>query len=367
MSALVTELLTVETTLSSPNIDNAGATLDIGAAATTVNIGNSGSTVNILGTLLYENVTNLTVTDALITLNKGGAAASGGGSGFEIEENSLITGYIKQSSTRNGYDIKASNISGVATISLASLTAARTFTLPDATGTFALTSDLHNAVTIGTANGLSISGSQVLSLQLSSASQTGALSSTDWTTFNNKQAGSAVLTALAGLPGNGIVAQTGATSFTNRTITGSSIVSVSNGDGVAGNPTLDISNASITNAKLANMANSTIKGRATAGTGSPEDLTASQVLTILGIGGARIIKTGTVTGGSFAGNPKTFAVTFSTPFPNTNYTIAISGGNNRSWSFSSKATTGFTINANANAALSNNVDWTCISTGESVE
>ena len=41
-------------------------------------------------------------------------------------------------------------------------------------------------VTLGTANGLSLAG-QVLSLGLSSTSTTGALSSTDWNTFNNKQ------------------------------------------------------------------------------------------------------------------------------------------------------------------------------------
>jgi hypothetical protein len=41
-------------------------------------------------------------------------------------------------------------------------------------------------VTIGTANGLLLIG-QVLSLGLSSTSTTGALSSTDWNTFNNKQ------------------------------------------------------------------------------------------------------------------------------------------------------------------------------------
>ena len=44
----------------------------------------------------------------------------------------------------------------------------------------------HAAVTIGTANGLSLS-TQALSLALSSTSATGALSSTDWNTFNNKQ------------------------------------------------------------------------------------------------------------------------------------------------------------------------------------
>jgi len=45
----------------------------------------------------------------------------------------------------------------------------------------------HNAVTIGTANGLSIS-TQVLSLATASTSTTGALTSTDWNTFNNKAA-----------------------------------------------------------------------------------------------------------------------------------------------------------------------------------
>lgn len=44
----------------------------------------------------------------------------------------------------------------------------------------------HSAVTLGTANGLSLS-TQALSLGLASASANGALSSTDWTTFNNKQ------------------------------------------------------------------------------------------------------------------------------------------------------------------------------------
>jgi len=40
---------------------------------------------------------------------------------------------------------------------------------------------------------------------------------------------------------------------------------------------------SVTNAKLANMATARIKGRVTAGTGAPEDLTVTQVQTMLGI------------------------------------------------------------------------------------
>ena len=51
----------------------------------------------------------------------------------------------------------------------------------------------------------------------------------------------------------------------------------------AGGTSTTIANDAVTNGKLANMANSTIKGRATGGTGDPEDLTASQVKTILAI------------------------------------------------------------------------------------
>lgn len=65
---------------------------------------------------------------------------------------------------------------------------------------------------------------------------------------------------------------------------------------------------SITNAKLANVATSTFKGRATASTGDPEDLTVAQAKTLLGLAGTNsgdqtITLTGAVTGtgtGSFA-------------------------------------------------------------------
>jgi len=57
------------------------------------------------------------------------------------------------------------------------LSADRTFTIP-----------APDPVTIGSpANGLAIDGNQVLTIGLASGSQAGALSSTDWSTFNNKQ------------------------------------------------------------------------------------------------------------------------------------------------------------------------------------
>ena len=102
----------------------------------------------------------------------------------------------------------------------------RTYTLPNASGTLALTSDLHNAVTIGTANGLSLS-TQILSLGLASSSTNGALSSTDWSTFNGKQ---------AALSGTGFVKISGTTiSYDNASylpLTGGTLTGTLNGTNI---------------------------------------------------------------------------------------------------------------------------------------
>jgi hypothetical protein len=50
---------------------------------------------------------------------------------------------------------------------------------------------------------------------------------------------------------------------------------------VTGATALTIANDAVSNAKLANMATATIKGRTTAGTGDPEDLTATQATALL--------------------------------------------------------------------------------------
>ncbi len=113
--------------------------LNVGTSnADIINIGWSGAEVNIFGTKNFIQTTNTQIKDALITLNKGGTAGSAVSTGFEIEENSIITGYFATNGTRNGYDFKAPAITGVATFSLASLSANRTFTLPNTTGTLAL-------------------------------------------------------------------------------------------------------------------------------------------------------------------------------------------------------------------------------------
>jgi hypothetical protein len=108
-------------------------------------------------------------------------------------------------------------------------------------------------ISIGTANGLSLTG-QVLSLGLSSTSTTGALSSTDWNTFNNKAVAGNYITALTG-----DVVATGPGSVSST-----------------------IQSNVVSNAKLAQMAANTIKGNNTAGLANASDLTVSQTNTLLG-------------------------------------------------------------------------------------
>lgn len=52
-----------------------------------------------------------------------------------------------------------------------------------------------------------------------------------------------LVSALQYLSSNGIIARTGTEAFTPRTITGDSLVTVTNGDGVSGNPTLTLGSA----------------------------------------------------------------------------------------------------------------------------
>lgn len=113
--------------------------INIGTSGTnTIQIGNANSTVNILGTTIYENVTNLNVSDKLITINKGGAAGSAGGTGFEIEENNVVTGYIKTTGGRDGYLFLAPNNANDVSFLFTNISGARSYTLPNASGTLAI-------------------------------------------------------------------------------------------------------------------------------------------------------------------------------------------------------------------------------------
>lgn len=84
------------------------------------------------------------------------------------------------------------------------------------------------------------------------------------------------LTALAAYNTNGFMVQTGADTFVGRTITGSSNVSVTNGNGGAGNPTLDLTDTGVTPGTYSSV---TVdgKGRVTAGTHTPSNAIVEQM------------------------------------------------------------------------------------------
>lgn len=137
--------------------------LNIGTVnASTVNIGKVGGVVNILGTTVFSNVESLNVTDTTFVINSGGGAASAGGAGIEVEEDSVITGYIKVASDRNGWDILAPNQTGLLktihggqnlSLDFSGLTSsAKTYTALNASGTVALTSTTLTAGSIAFAN-----------------------------------------------------------------------------------------------------------------------------------------------------------------------------------------------------------------------
>lgn len=137
--------------------------LNIGTSnADVINYGYAGTTHNMNGTVFNVFTTNLNVTDKIITLNDGGAAGSGGNVGFEIEEGGVATGYFIQNATRNGFDFQASAITGVATFDLSLLTANRTATLQNASGTIAYLSDIPAPVAAFVQNGNSFGAPAVL-------------------------------------------------------------------------------------------------------------------------------------------------------------------------------------------------------------
>lgn len=123
--------------------------LNIGATnADIINIGRAGATVNILGSVINEYATNAYVTDKLITLNSGGAVASGIASGFEIEENAIITGYFKTNAARTGFSVLAPANSYYGDLTFALLTANRSYAFPDASGTLSLAADLTTGLAL---------------------------------------------------------------------------------------------------------------------------------------------------------------------------------------------------------------------------
>lgn len=161
-------------------------------------------------------------------------------------------GYTTIDGITNGY-VVTNGDARTAFFNLANVTSL-VYTYPSTAGTFALTSDLHSPVTIGTANGLSLSGQQ-LSLGLASSSTNGALSSTDWNSFNNKQSAGSYITSLTG---EATATGPGAASVTlnNASVT----AKILSGVNITGGTILDTDTMLTAFGKLQNQINSLIGG-----------------------------------------------------------------------------------------------------------
>jgi len=94
--------------------------------------------------------------------------------------------------------------------------------------------------------------------------------------------------AIIAPPSSGMLVNGGSGNWSTRTLIAGAGITIANGNGLTANPTITFApvDASLANAKLANMAEATIKGRAAAaGAGAPVDLTAAQVRTAVEPGG----------------------------------------------------------------------------------
>jgi len=103
---------------------------------------NDNVTVNgnldVNGTITSLDTVNTTIKDKLVTLNSGGAAASGDGTGLEVEENAIIEGYWKVGNSRSAWCLKAPANAFEVCLDTNQLTADRVQEFPDADGTFLL-------------------------------------------------------------------------------------------------------------------------------------------------------------------------------------------------------------------------------------
>lgn len=166
-----------------------------GVGAKTINIGGPNDTVALNGTVVGVITTDAYVSNHLFRLNVGNTAGSGNGSGIAVDENGILDGYIIVNNSRASWDfivpasvgtIRLTPDAYIAELKSTAMSANRTYTLPDATGTLVLTSE-----TISTSAPLSgggdLSANRTISMTQATTSVDGYLNHTDWNTFNNKQ------------------------------------------------------------------------------------------------------------------------------------------------------------------------------------
>lgn len=188
--------------------------------------------------------TGLTVTGSPITTS--GTLVFTLGSELQALSGLATTGFVQRT--------------GVATYSVANLTALQITTA------LGYTPGTGN----GTVTSVAVSGSTGLTITGSPVTTSGAIS----------VALSTELQGLSALSTTGLVARTGVGTYSPVTITGNSDITVTNGNGVGGNPTLVLSNTAVVPGTY-NQVTVNAQGRVTAG-GNQSYITGNQTITLSG-------------------------------------------------------------------------------------
>jgi hypothetical protein len=72
---------------------------------------------------------------------------------------------------------------------------------------------------------------------------------------------------------------------------------------------------------------------------------------------SKTTKSGTVSDSTFTGSPLNYQVLFTSPFPSTNYSVTVTGGDARIWTVENITINGFIINSNSNTGLLYSTYW----------